>query len=237
VLPRVNGLGGVAGFGGASLEGGGGGGGGCFGGGGGGDGGGGGGGSSCLLGSVISRFTTTSPNATYVEGDSVNVTAVMSKPIADGAEITVTLDTGETVTLVKTGLYAMSGSYVVGANVTSADLTVVSYSLTTAPVDVDGITMTSTAVPSGAFNIAGAHAIVIGAAQPNPAPVAPDPIAPNPVEGDPVGSDSNLLDPDTLAVNEVTVFEDAGWAEFEVTGPPAMAVVLVVESGTASYRS
>jgi hypothetical protein len=234
VLPRVNGQGGVAGSGGASLEGGGGGGGGCFGGGGGGDGGGGGGGSSCLLGTVISRFTTTSPDATYVAGDSVNVTAVMSKPIADGAEITVTLDTGETVTLVKTGPYAMSGSYVVGANVTSADLTVVSYSLTTAPVDVDGITMTSTAVPSGAFNIAGAHAIVIGAAQPNPAPVAPDPIAPNPVEGDPVGSDSNLLDPDTLAVNEVTVFEDAGWAEFEVTGPPAMEVLLVVESGTAS---
>jgi hypothetical protein len=237
VLPRVNGQGGVAGSGGASLEGGGGGGGGCFGGGGGGDGGGGGGGSSCLLGTVISRFTTTSPDATYVAGDTVNVTAVMSKPIADGAEITVTLDTGETVTLVKTGPYTMSGSYVVGENVTSADLTVVSYSLTTAPVDVDGITMTSTAVPSGAFNIAGAHSIVIGTAQPNPVapnPVAPNPIAPNPVESDPVGSDANLLHPDTLAVNEVTVFEDAGWAEFEVTGTPAMAVRLVVESGTAS---
>jgi hypothetical protein len=231
-LPRVNGQSGVAGFGGASLEGGGGGGGGCFGGGGGGDGGGGGGGSSCLLGSVISRFTTTSPDDTYVAGDSVDITAMMSKPIADGAVIEVTLDTGETVTLVKTGPYTMSGTYVVGANATSADLTVVSYSLTTAPVDVDGITMTSTVVPSGAFNIAGAHAIVIGAAQPNPAPAAPAPAAP--AQPDPVPSD--LSDPSSMlvVVSEVTVFEDAGWAEFEVTGPPAMAVRLVVESGTAS---
>jgi hypothetical protein len=231
-LPRVNGQGGVAGSGGDSREGGGGGGGGCFGGGGGGDGGGGGGGSSCLLGSVISRFTTTSPDATYVEGDTVNVTAVLSKPIADGAEITVTLDTGETVTLAKTGPYTMSGSYVVGANVTSADLTVVSYSLTTAPVDVDGITMSSTVVPSGAFNIAGAHAIVLGAAAPNPVP--PNPVPPVPVEPVPVGSDANLPDPDTLAVNEFTVFEDAGWAEFEVTGTPALPVRLVVESGSAT---
>jgi CshA-type fibril repeat protein len=160
-LPRVNGLSGTSRVGGASLEGGGGGGGGCFGGGGGGDGAGGGGGSSCLTGSSVSRFTTTTPDGTYREGDSINITAVVSKPIADGAQITVTLDTGETVLLVKTGPYTLSGTYVVGAGATSGDLTVASYALTTPPVDADGLAMTSTLVPAGSNNIAGSHAVVI----------------------------------------------------------------------------
>jgi hypothetical protein len=86
----------------------------------------------------------------------------MSKPIADGAQITVTLDTGETVLLTKTGPYTMSGTYVIGSDVSSSDLTVTSYTLTTAPIDVDDITMTSLTVPSGTNNIAGASSIVIG---------------------------------------------------------------------------
>jgi hypothetical protein len=164
LLPRVNGIAGGAGNGGAALEGGGGGGGGCFGGGGGGDGGGGGGGSSCNTAPVVTRFMTTSPDGTYTTGGSVGIVAVMSKPIADGAQITVTLDTGETVLLTKTGPYTMSGTYVIGADVSSSDLTVTSYALTSAPVDVDGITMTSLTVPSGTDNIAGSAAIVIGPA-------------------------------------------------------------------------
>jgi LPXTG-motif cell wall-anchored protein len=163
-LPRINGSAGTALTGGRSPEGGGGGGGGCFGGGGGGDGGGGGGGSSCLIASSVLNFTTTTTDGTYAAGDSINITANLTKPIADGAQITVTLDTGETVLLTKTGPYTMSGTYVVGASATTGDLTVSSYTLTTPPVDVDGITMTSTTVPTGANNIAGSHAIVIGQA-------------------------------------------------------------------------
>jgi hypothetical protein len=163
-LWRPDGIAGSAGNGGQAPQGGGGGGGGCFGGGGGGDGGGGGGGSSCLIAGSVLNFTTTSSDATYVPGDSINITANMTKPIADGAQITVTLDTGETVLLTKTGPYTLSGTYVVGASATTGDLTVSSYTLTTPPVDVDGITMTSTTVPSGSNNIAGRHAIVIGAA-------------------------------------------------------------------------
>jgi hypothetical protein len=163
-LFRSHGIAGSAGFGGQAPQGGGGGGGGCFGGGGGGDGGGGGGGSSCLIASSVLNFTTTTTDGTYVAGDSINITANMTKPIADGAQITVTLDTGETVLLTKTGPYTMSGTYVVGASATTGDLTVSSYTLTTPPVDVDGITMTSTTVPTGTNNIAGSHAIVIGQA-------------------------------------------------------------------------
>jgi LPXTG-motif cell wall-anchored protein len=171
-LFRSHGVAGGAGNGGQAPQGGGGGGGGCFGGGGGGDGGGGGGGSSCLIGSSVLNFTTTSSDGTYVAGDSINITANMTKPIADGAQITVTLDTGETVLLTKTGPYTMSGTYVVGAGATTGDLTVSSYTLTTPPVDADGITMTSTTVPSGTNNIAGAHGIVIGLSSSPGAPSA-----------------------------------------------------------------
>jgi hypothetical protein len=115
---------------------------------------------------------TTSPDGTYAPGDSVDIVAVMSKPIADGAQITVTLDTGETVLLTKTGPYTMSGTYVIGPDVTSSDLTVTSYDLTAAPVDVDGVTMTTQAVPTGANNIAGSAAIVIGAAVGGPVPAS-----------------------------------------------------------------
>jgi CshA-type fibril repeat protein len=116
------------------------------------------------VGATITHFTTTTTDGTYSEGDAINVTAILSKPIEDGAQITVTLDTGETVLLTKTGPYTMSGTYVVGPNVTSGDLTVTSYALTTPPVDADGLTVTSTTVPSGSMNIAGSHAIVIAPA-------------------------------------------------------------------------
>jgi hypothetical protein len=129
-----------------------GGGGGCFGGGGGGDGGGGGGGSSCLIASSVLNFTTTTTDGTYVAGDSINITANMTKPIADGAQITVTLDTGETVLLTKTGPYTMSGTYVVGASATTGDLTVSSYTLTGfvagATVTIGGKTCTNVVVVS-----------------------------------------------------------------------------------------
>ena len=206
-LFRSDGVAGSAGIGGQAPQGGGGGGGGCFGGGGGGDGGGGGGGSSCLLGNSVLNFTTTSPDGTYGAGDSINITANMTKPIEDGAQITVTLDTGETVLLTKTGPNTMSGTYIVGAGVTTDDLTVGSYTLTTPPVDADGITMTSTTVPSGSNNIAGSHAIVIAETSPPPPPPpggggSPGPVSPpvaepdqgvgrpgEPVTVDPIGND------------------------------------------------
>jgi hypothetical protein len=119
---------------------------------------------------------TTSPDGTYATGDSVGIVAVMSKPIADGAQITVTLDTGETVLLTKTGPYTMSGTYVIGADVSSSDLTVTSYALTSAPADVDGITMTSLTVPTSTNNIAGASAIVIGEAVNMPVSTGSGPI-------------------------------------------------------------
>ena len=110
---------------------------------------------------TVTRFSTTSSNGTYGVGDSINITATVSETIVDGASITVTLDSGATVVLTKATSTTLTGTYTVGSGESSSDLTVQSYSLTTAPQDTAGNTMVSTSVPSGANNIAGAHALVV----------------------------------------------------------------------------
>ena len=112
-------------------------------------------------GPTVSSFSTTQSNGTFGVGSAVNITATMNEAVADGASITVTLNTGDTVVLTKASGTTLTGTYTVGAGDTSSDLTVSSYALTSAPVDTAGNVMTSTSVPSGANNIAGAHAIVI----------------------------------------------------------------------------
>jgi hypothetical protein len=90
----------------------------------------------------------------------------MSEAVADGASITVTLDTGDTVVLTKATSTTLTGTYTVGVGDTSSDLNVSSYVLTSAPADTAGNVMTSTTVPSGANNIAGAQAIAVSTTPP-----------------------------------------------------------------------
>jgi Bacterial Ig-like domain/Fibronectin type III domain len=114
---------------------------------------------------TVSSFTSSSPDGSYKEGSTINITATLSEPVTSGAQITVTLNTGETVLLSHSATNnTLSGTYTVGAGKTSSDLTVSSYVLGTsanAPTDAAGNIMTSTTVPSGSSNIAGSKAIVI----------------------------------------------------------------------------
>lgn len=122
---------------------------------------------------TVTRFSTTSSNATYGVGDSINITATVSETLEDGASITVTLDSGATVVLTKATATTLTGTYVVAAGETSSDLTVSSYTLTSTPADVAGNQMTSVDVPSGSNNIAGAHAIVVSSASPTTTTTVP----------------------------------------------------------------
>ena len=123
----------------------------------------------CRLGDVadttrptLSSFSSTSSNGSYKAGATINITATMSEAVTSAAQITVTLDTGETVLLTHSSSNnTLTGTYTVGAGKSSADLTVSSYALTSAPTDASGNVMNTTTVPSGANNIAGAKAIVI----------------------------------------------------------------------------
>jgi outer membrane protein OmpA-like peptidoglycan-associated protein len=115
---------------------------------------------------TVTSFSSTKSNGTYGIGTTVNITATLSEPVADGASITVTLDTGDTVVLTKATSTTLTGTYTVGTGDNSADLTVTSYALTSAPTDAVGNAMTSTALPTGASNIAGAQAIVVDTTPP-----------------------------------------------------------------------
>ncbi|TSA52931.1 MAG: hypothetical protein D4R44_04670, partial [Actinobacteria bacterium] len=116
---------------------------------------------------TVSSFSSTTSNGSYKAAATINITATMSESVTTPASITVTLDTGATVVLTHaSATTSLTGTYTVGAGQTSSDLTVSSYALTSAPIDSAGNVMTSTTVPTGASNIAGANAIIIDTTAP-----------------------------------------------------------------------
>jgi uncharacterized repeat protein (TIGR02059 family) len=115
---------------------------------------------------VVTSFSSTKADGTYGIGTTINITATISEDVAVGASITVTLDTGDTVVLTRATGTTLTGTYTVSAGDNSADLTVSSYVLTSAPTDASGNAMTSTSLPTGANNIAGAQAIVVNTTPP-----------------------------------------------------------------------
>ena len=115
---------------------------------------------------TVTSFSSPKSNGTYGIGTTIDITATISEDIAVGASITVTLDTGDTVLLTRATATTLTGTYTVGAGDNSGDLTVSSYVLTSAPTDALGNAMTSTALPTGSNNIAGAQAIVVDTTPP-----------------------------------------------------------------------
>jgi hypothetical protein len=116
---------------------------------------------------VLSSFSSSSANGSYKQGSTINITATLSEAVTSAAQITVTLDTGETVLLSHSATNnTLTGTYTVGVGKTSSDLTVSSYVLTAAPTDASGNIMNTTTVPSGTSNIAGSKAIIIDTALP-----------------------------------------------------------------------
>ena len=114
----------------------------------------------------VTSFSSTKSNGTYGIGTTVNITATLSESVADGASITVTLDTGDTVILTKATSTTLTGTYTVGTGDNSADLNVSSYALTSVPTDAAGNAMNSISLPTGSNNIAGAQVIVIDTTAP-----------------------------------------------------------------------
>ena len=76
---------------------------------------------------TVTSFSSTKSNGTYGIGATVNITATLSEPVADGASITVTLDTGDTVLLTRATATTLTGTYTVSAGDNSADLTCLLY--------------------------------------------------------------------------------------------------------------
>jgi hypothetical protein len=123
---------------------------------------------------TVSSFSSTTSDGAYKAGSTINITATLTEAVTAPASITVTLDNGKTVVLTHSAVNnTLTGTYTVAAGDTSADLTVSSFALTSAPVDAAGNIMTDTTVPSGANNIADTKAIVIDTTAPG-TPSTPD---------------------------------------------------------------
>jgi hypothetical protein len=125
---------------------------------------------------TITSFSTTTANGSYKAGDSINITANTDENILAGGQITVTLNTGATVTLTAaTRGSTLTGTHTIAAGQNSADLTVTSFSIGTGAIGTSNATprdagfgnaLTSTSVPSGVNNIAGSYAIVVDTTAP-----------------------------------------------------------------------
>jgi hypothetical protein len=122
----------------------------------------------------VSSFSSSTADGAYKVGSTINITATLSEAVTAAASITVTLDNGKTVVLTHSAVNnTLTGTYTVAAGDTSADLTVASFALTSAPADAAGNVMTDTTTPSGANNIADSKAIVVDTTAPS-APSTPD---------------------------------------------------------------
>lgn len=123
---------------------------------------------------TVTSFSSTTSDGAYKAGSMINITATISEAVTAAASITVTLDNGKTVVLTHNAVNnTLTGTYTVAAGDTSADLTVSSYALTSAPADAAGNIMVDLTVPSGSNNIAGAKAITVDTTAPS-TPSTPD---------------------------------------------------------------
>ena len=115
---------------------------------------------------TVSEFNSTTLNGGYKVGDVINITATMSEAVLDGAQITVTLDTGDTVALTAaTNGTTLTGDYTVGSGDNSTDLEISSYAISATVSDLYGNTLSDTSIPASE-NLSDNKAFVIDTAGP-----------------------------------------------------------------------
>ena len=112
----------------------------------------------------VVRFTSSTANGIYNAGKQVQISAVLTEPVAAGGKFDVTLDTGAIVSLATNGTTTATGIYTIGAGENSADLTIIDLASGTA-VDAAGNPLT-VAIPASPNNIGDAKNIVIDTVAP-----------------------------------------------------------------------
>jgi hypothetical protein len=112
---------------------------------------------------TVSSFTSTTANGSYGVDKTVNITATMSEAVIAGSEITVALDTFDTLVLTSASASStVVGTYTVSSLDVSTELEVTSISLASeqSVTDIYGNTMTSTTIPAN-NNLSDNQALII----------------------------------------------------------------------------
>jgi len=113
---------------------------------------------------VLSSFTSTTAGGSYKAGASINITATYNEALASTSTLTVSLNSGKTGLVLNTvSGSTITGIYTVGANETSAALTVLSITSQNAK-DIALNALITTTLPT--TNIATASAIIIDTTAP-----------------------------------------------------------------------
>ncbi len=98
----------------------------------------------------ITSVTTSVANGSYILGNSIPITIALDEPVVNGSQVTLTFDTGKTLTFTcaTSTCTSLTATYVVGANEDTDDLTVSSLSGATL-ADVVGNASSSPMIPDG----------------------------------------------------------------------------------------
>ena len=114
----------------------------------------------------VTAFTSTTSDGTYIQDETINITATTNENVTGGSNFNVTLDTGDVVTLTagSTGK-TLVGTYTVGTGDNTSDLNVASYAVGTV-TDSDGNRMVTTILPTGS-NLLDSSALVVDTTAPN----------------------------------------------------------------------
>jgi len=181
---------------------------------------------------TVTSFSSTTSDGAYKVGSTINITATLSEAVSTAASITVTLDNGKTVVLTHSAVNnTLTGTYTVAAGDTSADLTVSSYALTSAPVDAAGNIMSDLSVPSGSNNIAGTKAIAVDTTAPS------TPATPDLDSASDLGSSAtdNITSDNTPTINVSGTF--SGTAVVTATKQGATSVLCTISTNTCDLAT
>ena len=178
---------------------------------------------------TVSAFTSSSPNGSYNDGDTINITATMSETVLAGSMITVTLPTSDKVELTTlSNSNTLTGIYTVSAGDNVNDLSISSFALETAQgaattvTDVYGNFLTDLTLPTGASSLAGAKNIQIDNI-PNAAKAVGTIDASNGATDEFDADDSFILEfIDTVSNTAEVAAQVTGNAVFGATGTPAV---------------
>jgi hypothetical protein len=181
---------------------------------------------------TISSFTSTTADGSYRLGEAINIRATFSESVLAGSTLTLTLDTGATITLTtSTSTSTLNGTYTVATGQATTDLTVSSYTFTPGSIsDSAGNLMTSTSVPTGASNIAGAKAISIDTL----APTAATGLTLTPVGGTVISNLLNTTNTNLQASATITAGEATGGRAQLLLGGTVVATDSAISSGDTS---
>lgn len=174
---------------------------------------------------TVSSFSTINSAGSYRLGQTIALRANISETVTAGAQITVTLNSGSSALLTasETGTVLAGTLTISESDTNTATLAVTGYTLTIAPIDRAGETMTSTTMPG--TNIAGSATIGIDISKP---------VITGPSGGAGATSSTKSIAENGTAVHTFTSNETVTWS---ISGTDVSRLRMETSTGVMAFAS